>query len=210
MARFRASVASVVLAAAALCAQDKTQSNSSASQRPAHTKPSFPEIGAISNGVYHNSSFGFTYKVPFGWVDRTREMREDSGDASKSLLLLAVFERPPEATGDTINSAAVIAAEPLSAYSGLKTAAEYFGPLTMLATAKGFQVVNPPYDFSVGPVHLARGDFTKPRGMLTMNQTSLVLLEKGYEVSFTFIGGSEDEKNELIEKLSFAARKPAR
>jgi hypothetical protein len=43
-----------------------------------------------------------------------------------------------------------------------------------------------------------------------MRQTSLVILEKGYEVSFTFIGGSEDEVNELIEKLRFAARKPAR
>ena len=40
-----------------------------------------------------------------------------------------------------------------------------------------------------------------------MRQTSLVILEKGYAVSFTFIGGSEDEVNELIEKLSFAARK---
>ena len=40
-----------------------------------------------------------------------------------------------------------------------------------------------------------------------MRQTSLVILEKGYEVSFTFIGGSEDEVNELIEKLSFAPRK---
>jgi hypothetical protein len=42
-----------------------------------------------------------------------------------------------------------------------------------------------------------------------VHQTSLVVLEKGYEVSFTFIGGSEDEINELIEKLSFAPRKPA-
>ena len=39
-----------------------------------------------------------------------------------------------------------------------------------------------------------------------MRQTSLVMLEKGYAVSFTFIGGSEDEVNELIEKLSFAAK----
>jgi len=42
-----------------------------------------------------------------------------------------------------------------------------------------------------------------------MRQTSLVILEKGYEVSFTFIGGSEDEVNELIEKLSFGAKKAA-
>jgi len=33
-------------------------------------------------------------------------------------------------------------------------------------------------------------------------------LQKGYAVSFTFIAGSEDEVSELIEKLSFATRKP--
>ena len=115
-----------------------------------------------------------------------------------------------EATGDTVNSAVVIAAEHLSTYSGMKTAADYFGPLTEMATAKGFQAVEGPHEFAVGAMQLVRGDFSKSRGTLTMRQTSLVILEKGYEISFTFIGGSEDETNELIEKLSFASRKPAR
>jgi hypothetical protein len=39
-----------------------------------------------------------------------------------------------------------------------------------------------------------------------MHQTSLVMLEKGYAVSFTFISGSEDEVDQLIEKLSFAKK----
>jgi len=122
-------------------------------------------------------------------------------------VLLAVFERPPEATGSTINSAIVIAAEKTSQYSELKTAADYFGPITELATAKGFTVVNEPYDFPVGTKQLVRGDFSKPRGSLTMVQSSLVMLEKGYVVSFTFIGGSEDEVNGLVENLSFGAKK---
>ena len=41
-----------------------------------------------------------------------------------------------------------------------------------------------------------------------MRQTSLVLVQRSYAISFTFIGGSEDEVNELIERLSFASRKP--
>jgi hypothetical protein len=32
-----------------------------------------------------------------------------------------------------------------------------------------------------------------------------VMIEKGHIVSFTFVGGSEDEVNELIENLSFGA-----
>jgi len=209
MARFPANVC-LVLLIATLWAQQPGYSHKASAQ----TKSSLPEPGAISDGVYHNLSFGFSYKLPYGWVDRTREMQDDSPNASnaaaKSLLLLAIFERPPEATGETVNSAAVIAAERLSSYSGMKTAAEYFGPLTELATAKGFQAVEEPHAFSIGATQLVRGDFSKARGTLTMRQTSLVVLEKGYEVSFTFIGGSEDEVNELIEKLSFGSRKPAR
>jgi len=159
-------------------------------------------LGARADGIYRNASFGFSYKLPFGWVDRTADMRE--GDDPGKLLLLAVFERPPEATGTTINSAVVIAAEKVSSFSGLKTASDYFGPITELATAKGFSVLNEPHDFVVGTKRLVRGDFSKQRGSLTMYQASLVTLEKGYGVSFTFIGGSEDEIEELIEKLSFS------
>ncbi len=205
MARFPANLCLVLLTAALWSQQPATSSP----KPTAHAK-SLPELGAISDGIYRNHSFGFGYKLPFGWVDRTKEMQDDSADASKSELLLAIFERPPEATGDTVNSAVVIAAERLSSYSGMKTAAEYFGPLTELATAKGFQAVEEPHTFSIGATQLVRGDFSKSRGTLTMRQTSLVVLEKGYEVSFTFIGGSEDEVNELIEKLSFVSRKPAR
>src|SRR5712691_8216792 len=209
MARFSASVL-LALLAAALWAQQPASS----SRAPAHAKSPNPEPGAIRDGLYHNPSLGFSYKLPFGWVDRTREMQDDSPDASndpaKSMLLLAIFERPPEATGDTVNSAVVIAAERLSNYSGLKTAADYFGPLTELATAKGFQAVEAPHQYSLGATQLVRGDFSKSRGTLTMRQTSLVIQEKGYEVSFTFIGGSEDEVNGLIEKLSFGAKKAAR
>src|SRR3984893_10177011 len=175
MRRFRARVLSIGLLApftAALWAQQTPQQPASSSSRPsARSKASLSEPGAISHGVYHNPSFGFSYKLSFGWVDRTKEMRDDSADTSKSLLLLAIFERPPEATGDTVNSAVVIAAEALSTYSGMKTAADYFGPLTEMATAKGFQVVNQPYEFSLGPVRLVRADFSKLRGTLTMYQT---------------------------------------
>lgn len=194
-----------MLLVTSMWAQEKNQS---ASSRPtAHAKPSLPEPGAISDGVYHNPAFGFIYKLPYGWVDRTADMRDDSADASKSRVLLAIFERPPQATGTTVNSAVVIAAEPL--FAGMKTAAGYFESLSALTTAKGFQADEEPHEFSVGTTKLVRGDFSKARGTITMYQTSLAVLEKGYAVSFTFIGGSEDEINELIEKLSFTARKTA-
>ncbi len=194
----------LALFSAPLWAQDKRQPVAS-SRRAAPHAMSGPSSGAVGDGVYHNQSFGFSYKLPYGWVDRTADMQDDTGDASQSRVLMAIFERPPQASGDTINSAVVIAAEPLP--TGMKTAAEYFDSLAALTSAKGFQTEEEPHEFSVGTTRLVRGDFSKARGTLTIRQASLILLHKGDALSFTFIGGSADEVNELIERLSFAARK---
>ena len=175
----------------------------------APAKTSAPDLGTITDGTYRNIFFGFSYKIPFGWVERTGDMRDD-GEEGKSLVLLAVFERPPEATGSTVNSAVVIAAESVSAYPGLKTEADYFGPLAEVTLSKGFKVVNEPFYFSVGANQLVRGDFSKAVGTLTMHQSSAVMLKKGYVVSFTVIGGSGDEVDELLEKLSLSAGSPSR
>src|SRR5437870_7143381 len=169
--------------------QQSGESSSRAHSKPTQQPKVQSNLGALADGIYRNAFFGFTYKLPFGWVDRTADMRE--GDDPGKLLLLAALERTPEATGTTINSAVVIAAEIDSSISGLKTAADYFGPITELATAKGFSVLNEPHDFVVGTKHLVRGDFSKQRGSLTMYQASLVTLEKGYAVSFTFIRSEE-------------------
>jgi hypothetical protein len=202
----------VMILATLLHAQVPAQSSSSSSKlaRSGQSQTSAPDPGAVTNGLYHNSFFGFDYKLRFGWVERTKEISEDpsadSNATKKSILLLAVFERPPEATGETVNSAVVVAAEPASSYPGLRNAEHYFGPLTELTKSKGLKVVNDPYDYSAGTRQLVRGDFSKPLGNLTMHQSTLVMMEKGYVVSFTFIGGSEDEVDELVEGLSFGRK----
>jgi hypothetical protein len=218
--RCRAYLASGLFAFALLSrvvfAQQPLKEPSKPSTNP---KAATADTGTISGGAYRNAEFRFTYKIPFGWVNRTQEMSvsEDSNDGStpdsagskKSVLLLGVFERPPESTGDSVNSAVVIAAEPASSYPGLRTPEQYFGPLTELTKAKGLSVVNEPYDFPVGAMQLVRGDFSKPIGKLTMRQSTLVMIEKGYVVSLTFIGGSEDEVEQLVGYLSFDRRQSA-
>jgi hypothetical protein len=155
--------------------------------------------------LYRNPTFAFRYQIPYGWVDRTKEMRPGA-DSGKGEVLLAVFERPPEATGDSINSAVVIASESAASYPGLKRAEDYLGQLTDLATAKGFKAEGEPYALEVESRHLLRADFIKPRGeKLTMRQCTLVLLAKGQIVLFTFIAGSEDELDDLMDGLHFDA-----
>ena len=197
---------------------------------PPVTNPKAAAKPTDNSQLYRNSTFGFRYKIPFGWVDRTKEMREQSatqpadppqaGESSSARadskekagtlsgtqgeLLLAVFERPPEASGDSVNSAVVIASESAAAYPGLKKAEDYLGPLTELTTAKGFKSDGDPSIADIDGRQLVRADFTRPlTDKIAMHQSTLVLLAKGRIVSFTFIAGSEEEVDELMDGLHF-------
>ena len=200
---------SIILPLAYYIAALPQPSRGSRQVKPGTSAAPAPSAGSITSGVYRNSFFGFSYKIPFGWVDRTKEMREPD-DQAKSLVLLSIFERPPQATGNTINAAVVIAAEKLASFSGIKTASDYFASIKELAEAKGFKAINEPHADLIGAKQLIRGDFSKPRGSVTMYQSSLASLEKGYALSFTFIGGSEDEVEELISRLTFGQGKEAK
>jgi hypothetical protein len=104
----------------------------------------------------------------------------------------------------------VIASESAASYPGLKKAEDYLGPLAELATAKGFKPDGEPYALEEESRQLLRADFIKTIGeKLTMHQCTLVLLTKGQIVSFTFIAGSENELDDLMDGLHFGPAKPA-
>jgi hypothetical protein len=207
------SVAALLMFSAAPAAQ--AQSTSSSSSSVQHSRKAVPvadarlDPGSVSNSVYRNSGFGFTCKIPAGWVLRTEEMNareegDSTPDAGKAgRVLLAAFARPPQARGEDVNSSILIAAESVAAYPGLKEAGQYFGPVTEIAKAQGFDVDGEPYEFEVGAKTVVRGDFEKNMGTRVMRQSTLVILEHGYVVSFTFIGGTVDEVEELIAGLIF-------
>ena len=176
------------------------------------------DAGSVRAGVYRNPALGFTCKIPAGWVLRTEEMNtgqdQDAAsdedkikvDAGKSgRVLLAAFSRPPQARAEDVNASIVIAAERAADYPGLKEAAQYFAPLTEVTKAQGFETDGDPYALAIGSKTLARADFHKDVGTRVMRQSTLVILARGYVVSLTFIGGTDDEVDELIEGLSFAS-----
>lgn len=122
--------------------------------------------------------------------------------------MLAVFERPPQAAGETVNSAVVVAAEPVETYPGLKQAEDYLQPLNELMTAKGMKAEGEATEVMIGPQRLVRMDFSKAiSGKVVMHQSTLVMLKKGQVISFTFIGESGDEVDRLMEGLAFPASK---
>jgi len=167
-------------------------------------KPAAPSEDAQ---LYRNTTFGFRYPIPYGWVDRTKEMLEGN-DAKKGDLLLAVFERPPDATGDTINSAVVIASESAASISRPQDSRGLPGPAHGACNRKRLQGVGEPYSLEVESRQLLRADFVKVRSdKLAMRQCTLVLLAKGQIVSFTFIAGSDEELDDLMDGLHFVAAK---
>ncbi len=202
----------VVGGATALSQNSSSKANASQNSLSLHGSL---EPGAVSDGVYRNPSLGFTCTIPGGWVLRTDEINSEQDGkaandgeappqfASSGRVLLAAFSRPPLARGEDVNASILIAAESVAAYPGLKDAAQYFGPLTEVAKAQGFQVDEEPYEFSVGARTVVRGDFEKNVGSRVMHQSTLVMLVRSYAVSFTFIGGTEEEVEELIENLNF-------
>ena len=198
-------------------------SSSSSKQVRKPTSAPVPKLDprVVSAGVYRNVGFGFTCKIPSGWVLRTEEMNQQQGEDEKAdagkkaadagQVLLAAFSRPPEARAEDVNASILIAVESAAAYPGLKDAAQYFGPVTEVAKAQEFEVVEEPYEFVIGAKTVVRGDFKKEVGTRAMRQSTLVMLARGSAVSFTFIGGSEDEVEELVRGLSFSASaKPAK
>ena len=126
-----------------------------------------------------------------------------SGDPQRGRVLLAAFSRPPDAKGEDVNSSIMIAMEKVATYPGLKEAAQYFGPLTEVATAQGFLVDEEPYEMEVGTKVVVRGDFRKDVGTRVMRQSTLAFLAQGYAVSITVIGGTEDEVEELVDGVGF-------
>jgi hypothetical protein len=202
----------------------KATSSGSAKKAP-NSANTGTDPGVIANSVYRNKTLGLSCKIPAGWVLRTEEMnaRDENADAvaassnenpatgvgqlrpGDGKVLLAAFSRPPDARGDDVNASILIAVESAAAYPGLKDAAQYFGPLTEVANAQGFVVDEEPYEFALGAKTLVRGDFHKDVGTRVMQQSTLAMLAHGYAVSITLIGGTEDEVEELIDGLSFAA-----
>ena len=225
----------VVLSAVNLPAQLIAQSSTTSSSSAKGEKKSLPagdsgiDAGTVVNGVYSNKTLGLSCKIPEGWVLRTEEMNaadeeHRAGNDSRAApdrtaeggcphtcnkALLAAFSRPPEARGEDVNSSILIAAESQDIYPGLKEAAQYFGPLTEVAKAQGFTQDEEPYGIALGSKVVVRGDFHKDVGTRVMRQSTLAFLSHGYAISITVIGGTEDEVDELIERIGFGVGKPA-
>ena len=220
-----ASAATLALGAASVAQQaaaGQGKPSSSSSSSPQHVRKAAPtagsrlDAGLVSNGMYRNPTLGFTCKIPAGWVLRTEEMNAESaeshpvaenatktGQSRDGKVLLAAFSRPPQARGEDVNASILIAAESVTAYPGLKEAMQYMQPLEEVAKAQGFDMDEEPYEIAFGTKTLVRADFHKDVGTRVMQQSTLAMLARGYAVSITVIGGTEDDVEDLLDGIEF-------
>ena len=189
----------LICGAVALAAQSAATPAPKTSHPPSNDAT--PPRGSVARNAYRNPFFDTVFKFPYGWVQRTDRMAEAAKEDAKGTVLLAVFERPPEAAGGGVNSAVLIAAESVTAYPTVTTVSDYFGPLESGRRRQGFLGDRRGYKFYVGSRLMGRVDFEKATPPVA-RQSTLVIIEKGYIVSFTFIAETEDEIKELIEGLS--------
>jgi hypothetical protein len=214
--RYNCLFAIVVALSLNLVGQTQHKPDSTAPRARATQKLDSQKDQKADSQIFRNAALGFNYRIPYGWVDRTNEMNSAAAPASKGTeVLLAIFERPPEATGDSINSGVVIASENAASYPGLKQAEDYLAPLKEVTVAKGFKDAGEPIVLDIESRRLIRADFvkslsSKPGNELTMRQGTLILLTKGRILSFTFIADSEDALDELMDGLHFDSPKPAK
>jgi hypothetical protein len=229
--------AAAVVFSTNLSAQNSSSASSpapnSTSRKPTKSSPVSAGVdpGTVTNGLYRNKTFGFACRIPEGWVLRTDELnaQEDNpanadpghaADAAKdspppassagARVLLAAFSRPPAAAGEDVNSSILIVAENAVSYPGLKEAVQYFEPLTEVAAARGFSIDEDPYEVAIGTKTLVRADFHKDVASRVMRQSTLAMLSHGYAVSITVIAGTEDDVEDLIDGLDFAASPAAK
>ena len=132
---------------------------------------------------------------------RSRIARQPPEKAGR--VLLAAFSRPPEAQGEDVNSSILIAAESVAAYPGLKEAAQYFGPVSEIAKAQGFDVVKRAVRIRGGREDGGAGGFSEKCWDASNAAVDAGDAGAWVCVSFTFIGGTEDEVEELISGTEF-------
>jgi hypothetical protein len=204
----------LVLASAFMLSLAGAQSGQESTSKPAVKKPpatakskgteSRPDEGTVTDGLYSEHFFLLRYAVPQGWVVRTPEMRKELPGQENAILLLSTFAKAAPTQGE-INPSISITAESAAASPEIKTPADYLESITELVASKGFTVLNPPGEITIGGVNLLRGDFQKQEGDQVTYQATMVAFRRGYILQITAITGNEEQLTPLLNRLQITA-----
>lgn len=197
-----------------VAAAQQTSSKSGQTSSPAKPNKAAqgqPDEGTVADGIYSEKFFLLHYSIPQGWAVKTPEMRQGLPAQENAVLLLSTFAKPTPAA-EEINPSVSISAESATSTQSAKTPEDYLESIAQVASARGFSVLNPPGEITLGGVTFLREDFQKQEGELTTYQATMVALRRGYILQITAISGDVEQLTPLLNRLQITApptlRKP--
>jgi tetratricopeptide (TPR) repeat protein len=205
--------------------KDSNETNSDASKPDAPQ----PDDGYLSENVYRNTFFGFSYQFPRGW----NVLKAEQGKAMIRLGASFLGNRDPtapdvaEAAANNWHQLLFVAKQTTKAISTnthaiqvaaistqfapqLKTGAEYLQATSayLQRSGKVMSALNPPEQFEVGDRTFWKVRLDRQVNNVMVHQTEAVTIEKGYFILFVFASPDEatlDSIAETMNSLQFAA-----
>lgn len=186
--------------------------------------------GDVRDGVYSNSSFGFTFKYPKDWVvhgeatnERLRELGKEklaeSGSASRQSLdvavnhtyqLLTVFRHPLGTPGVTFNPAVLVIAENIAHAPGVTNGKDYLLNVRAIVAKVGYQfLLKEPVEYHFGGAQFFRDNYAAEANGINVPQAYFATVRNGYALVFVFIGPDQanlDEMTKSMDTLDFSPK----
>lgn len=165
-------------------------------QISAQAGDSSPNDGYVSEGIYVNKFFGFTYKLPQNLVPQSNPpFKEHPNDPSGhstttfALLLAATPVKPYKNVAISVQSAA-----------DLKDGAAYLRKVAASAIKNGLSVLSDPERKTFADKSFFRQDYSAPQG--TFFQTHACTVYKGYVLDFVFSATERGDIEKLFNSLN--------
>jgi|GEM_PF-4038499 len=143
-------------------------------QQPAKSTKANPADGAVTAGVYHNNYFGFEYKLPAGFEDRTALMPKTGGGITYGLLHASEPKQPTRYA-----SSVTMFADDANEWK-VKDGAQYLDKFSP-QMQRSSDLVGKMTSFSLGGHTFYRQDYSR-RGVAA-RQTVVATVMKGYVLS---------------------------
>ena len=178
--------------------------------------------GVVSEGLYINSDFGFSYKFPKDWVvhgDATkerireigREKAEESGVSKASIevalkntyQLLTVFRHPVGTPGLTFNPAIIVIAEKVSHAPGITNGKDYLlnGRARILKAGTHQVLLKEPREYNFAGAQFFRDDYAAEINGVHVVQAYFAHVTKGYALLFMFLGEDQKSVDEMAKTM---------
>lgn len=181
-----------------------------------------PDNGAVKDGVYTNTFFGFSFTYPKDWVvhgeatnQRIKELGKErttqSGalsEASAEVMfrntsqLLTVFRHPVGTPGIAINPAVLVFAESVAHAPGITSGREYWLNARVVMLKTGAQVLNAePVEVVFSGRKFFRDDYSLEVNGVHLTQATLVHITRGYALAFSFLGEDQKSVDEMVKTM---------